>query len=295
MFKRLFLLLTTISIFTFSCTKEDLASEHPLCQIRKIVREGGPTLTGTIDYIFDNQHKLTQLNQPLALVGNLHFDYDNQGRLFTIKEGDLIINKLIYQNNLVVQIDKFDNFDQLIDQAFFTYDSQNRLIEKRGFTSEYPFAVYEYEGQSINPKRKLIYGTPIPTPGDKTTDDGSGVLAPPGLELQIIYEYQYDNRINPQATLVGQPLSPFYYGQEAIIDMFEPITRNNIVYQKFQRKNGQGFFTYQEYFISYTYNTLYPATETHRKVEYNLDPSVLPIETFSSATYTYECIFGLRE
>ena len=170
MFKRLSLLLTTISIFAFSCTKEDLVSEHPLCQIKQIVREGGPTLTGTLDYSYDNHRKLTQLNHPLSLLGNLHFEYDNLGRPITIKEGSFIKNKLIYQNNLVVQIDKLDEFDQLIDQALFTYDSQNRLIERKGFTTDYPLTVYEYEGQSTNPKRKLIYGTPIPTPGDKTTE-----------------------------------------------------------------------------------------------------------------------------
>ncbi len=295
MFKRLSLLLTTISIIGFSCTKDDFPEHHSLCQIKQIVRQGGPTLTGTFDYGFDNQRKLTQLNHSFTFQEDLQFEYDNLGRPVTIKEGNLFKNKLIYQNNLVVQIDKLDEFDNLIDQAIFTYDNLNRLIERKGFTTDFPMTVYEYEGQSTNPKRKLIYASPIPTPADKTAEGETGHTAPPGLELQLIYEYQYDDKINPQATLVGQPLSPFYYGQEVIVDMFEPITRNNITYQKFQRKMGGGFFMYQEYFISYTYNTLYPATETHRKVEYNLDPSVLPIESIGSATYTYECAFGIGE
>ncbi len=295
MFKRLSLLLTTISIIAFSCTKNDFPLPKQLCQIKQIVRQGGPTLTVTFDYIFNNKRRLTQLNHSFIFQEDLQFEYDNQGRPVTIKEGVQFKNKLIYQNNPVVQVDTLDEFDNLIDQAFFTYDSQNRLIERKGFSTDYALVNYEYEGQSINPKRKLIYGTPIPTPGDKTADGETGFVAPPGLELQIIYEYQYDNKINPQSTLVGQPLSPFYYGQEAFVDMFEPITRNNITYQKFQRKNGDSFFTYQEYFISYTYNTLYPITESHRKVQYNLDSSVLPIETFSSATYMYECLFGMGE
>ena len=295
MFKRLSLLLTTISIITFSCTKEDLHSQNQtVCQIKQIVREGGPTLTGTFDYFFDDHRKLTQLNHSFTFQEDLQFVYDNLNRPVSIKEGVQFTNKLIYQNNLVVQIDKFDEFDQLIDQAFFTYDSQNRLVERKGFTSDYPLTRYEYVGQSLNPSRKLIYGTPIPTPGEVAVG-GTDNTIPPGLELQLIYEYQYDNRVNPQATLVGQPLSPFYYGQDQFVDMFEPITRNNIVYQKFQRKEGNGFFTYQEYFISYTYNLLYPATETHKKVQYSLDSSVLPVESFGSATYTYECLFGIGE
>jgi len=295
MFKRLSLLLTTISIFGFSCTKDDIPAHSTICQIKQINRQGGPTLTGTFDYIFDEHRKLTQLNHSFTFQEDLLFEYDNLGRPVTIKEGNVFKNKLIYQNNLVVRIDKLDEFDQLIDQALFAYDNLDRLIERKGFSTDYPLTVYEYEGQSTNPKRKLIYGSPIPTPADKTAEGETGHVAPPGLELQIIYEYQYDNKINPQATLVGQPLSPFYYGQEAIVDMFEPITRNNIVYQKFQRKMGEGFFTYQEYFISYTYNMVYPATETHRKVEYNVDSSVPPLESFGSATYTYECVFGIGE
>ena len=296
MFKRLSLLLTTISIFGFSCTKDDLSENRtPFCQIKQIDRQGGPTLTGTFDYFFDEHRKLTQLNHSFTFQENLFFEYNDMGRPVTIKEGVQFKNKLIYHNNLVVQIDKFDEFDNLIDQAFFKYDNNQRLIERIGFTSDYPLTVYEYEGESTNPKRKLIYGTPIPTPGDQAADGETEFVVPPGLELQLIYEYQYDDKINPQATLIGQPLSPFYYGQDAIIDMFEPITRNNIVYQKFQRKMGEGFFTYQEYFISYTYNTLYPATETHRKVVYNLDSSVPPLESFGSATYKYECAFGIGE
>ena len=289
MFKRLSLLLTTISIFGFSCTKEDIPRDHKLCQIKQIVREGGPTLTGTFNYHYDSLRKLTLLDHSFTFQEDLQFEYNSQGRPVTIKEGNIFTNKLIYQNNLVVQIDKFDENNQLIDQAFFTYDNLNRLIERKGFSTDYPMTVYEYEGQSTNPKRKLIYATPIPTPADKTAEGEIGNVVPEGLELQIIYEYQYDNKINPQATMVGQPLSPFYYGQEVIVDMFEPITRNNITYQKFQRKMGTGFFTYQEYFITYTYNDSYPASENHKKVEYNLDSSIPPLESFSSATYTYEC------
>lgn len=289
MFKRLSLLLTTISIFGFSCTKEDIPSNHKLCQIKQIDRQGGPTLTGTFEYQYDSLRKLTQLNHSFTFQEDLQFEYDDQGLPVTIKEGNQFKYKLIYQNNLVVQIDKLDEFDQMIDQAFFTYDANQRLTERRGFSTDYLLVVYEYEGQSRNPKRKLIYGTPIPTPGNETVEGETGILGPLDLELQIIYEYQYDNRINPQATMVGQPLSAFYYGQEAIVDMFEPITRNNITYQKFQRKMGDGFFTYQEYFINYSYNDSYPASENHKKVVYNLDSSIPPLESFSSATYTYEC------
>jgi len=141
MLKRLSLLLTTISIFGFSCTKENIPSNHKLCQITQIVRQGGPTLTGTFEYQYDSLRKLTQLNHSFTFQEDLQFEYDNQGLPVTIKEGDYFKYKLIYQNNLVVQVDKVDNNDQQIDQAFFTYDANQRLIEKRGFSTDYLLTV----------------------------------------------------------------------------------------------------------------------------------------------------------
>ena len=292
MLKRLSLLIAVFGIIASSCHK-DFPLPQQLCQIKQIVRQGGPTLTGTFNYTYNSVRQLTLLDHSFAFQEDFQFEYDAQGRPVTISEGSLVKNKLIYQNGLVIQIDRFDENDQLFDQAFFTYDNNQRLIERKGFSTDNPLTIYEYEGQSLNPKRKLIYGTPIPTPGGKKTEGASLTDdIPEGLELQIIYEYTYDNKLNPQTTLVGQPLSPFYYGQESVIDMFEPISRNNIVYQKFLRKSGTEFFNYQEYFITYTYDNLYPVTESHRKVVHNLDTSIPPIEIFGSATYSYECLIG---
>jgi len=287
--RQLLLLLVTVSIIGFSCKKIDFPLPKKLCQIKKIVREGGPTASATFEYSYNNQRLLNQLSASFQVHLTIQFEYDSQDRLATIYNGFFTKTKLIYENDLLVRTDNFDGSDQLIQQIFFKYDNRKRLIEKNGSTGSFSLTRYEYEGHSRNLKRKLFYAPPSPAASNKGLGGATVQLEPQDQQLQIIYEYKYDNKINPQATLVGQSLSPFYFGQEMFFDAFEPIPENNIVYQKFIGRSGDVFFNYMEYFITYDYNNHYPVRENHRKIFYYVNPDVPPRESFATATYEYEC------
>jgi hypothetical protein len=149
-------------------------------------------------------------------------------------------------------------------------------------------ARYEYEGRSRNPKRKLFFIPPSGSSANKGLDGTLGQLGTQELVMNIFYEYQYDNKINPQATL-GHPLGVFVFGQELPpIDLFEPISENNIVYQRFMGRTGETFFNYVEYFVTYEYDNLYPVKEAHRKLTH-FTSGMPDWVLLANATYTYEC------
>ena len=287
--KQLLLLLVTISVIGFSCKKIDFPLPKKLCQIKQVVRNGGPTVSGTFDYEYNNERLLSKLTLTFGLQEILTFEYDNQDRPVIFHKGNFGTDYLIYQNNLLIRVDRFENNGQLLDQVFLAYDNRKRLIERKGNVMGFVLTRYEYEGHSKNPKRKLLFRQPVAAAVSKGLDKGVNQSDEQELQLQIIYEYKYDNKINPQATLIGQPLSPYYFGQEFTIDQYEPIPENNIVYQKFLGLSGGTSFNYMEYFITYEYDNHYPVKENHKKVFHNPIPGVPPQEIFATATYVYEC------
>ena len=286
--RKLLILLATVSMIGFSCKKIDFPLPKKLCQIKQIIRNGGPVLSGTFDYEYNNERLLTNLTFTFGAQEILTFEYDNHDRPIII-HGIAETDHLFYQNNLLVRVDRFDFNNQLLEQVFLTYDNRKRLIERKGNVMGFVLTRYEYEGHSKNPKRKLLYRPSSTAAVNSGLDNVVNQLNGQELQLQIIYEYEYDNKINPQATLIGQPVSPFYFGQEFPLDRFEPIPENNIVHQKFLTLSGGAFIKYMEYLVSYEYENNYPVKENHRKLSYNPDPSIPPRENFAEATYAYEC------
>jgi len=287
--KQLLLLIVTACVIGFSCKKIDFPLPKKLCQIKQVVRNGGPSAAGTFNYEYNNERLLTKLAFSFAFQDILTLEYDNQDRPVIIHGVNFGTDYLIYQNNLLIRVDRFGTNGQMFEQVFLTYDNRKRLIERKGNVFGFLLTRYEYEGNSKNPKRKLLYGLPVAAAVSKGLDKGVNQPEEQELQLHVIYEYKYDNKINPQATLIGQPLSPFYFGQEFIIDQYEPIPENNIVYQKFLGLSAGGFFNYMEYFITYEYDNHYPVKENHKEVFHNPNPGVPPQVTLATATYVYEC------
>ena len=278
--KNLLLLFAIGSAFLFSCHKNDFPDPKKVCQIKIIDREGGPILGMLVTYEYNEKRLLTKLSRGLG--GNyLQFEYNSQGRLLSVRDSLLTTYyKLYYQNGLVTNIDRYFNLD-IAERAFFRYDSRGRLIEKRGLISTVGFPIamarYEYVGHSRNPSRELFFRP--------AGESGQEVEVDPA----VIREYKYDNKINPQTTLISQPLSPFVHGDDLVLgpQFFEVIPDNNIVYMKMLRNIDGVYYNWVDNFITYEYDGHYPTFQTWRVVSHY--PGIPDIEAFVHGKMSYDC------
>ena len=290
--KKLLLMLVLFgAAYLFSCNKNDFPDPKKVCQIKLIDREPGPTASGTIEYQYNEKRLLTKLIRSFGFDHrDFTFEYNNQGRLLVM--GDLAGNgyyNLIYQNGLVTQIDQYIN-SNFVGQGFFLYDHKRRLIEKRGLIpSALPIVMarYEYEGHSRNPKRELFFMPPI-QPGQ--TVYGANSLTEIDPNPVVIREFKYDNKINPEATLLNQLLNPWFFGHDNVLgfDFFEPIPDNNVVYMKLTRRIEGVYYNFVENHITYDYNGHYPTFQTMRAVQHYPDGRP-DTELIAHTKFSYDC------
>jgi len=268
----------------FSCNKNDFPDPKKICQIKIIDREAGPTVGGAFVYQYNDKRLLTKLSPGFA-SWFLTFEHNNQGRLLVVRNSipDEVRGYylLTYQNGLVTKIDRYINHN-IVEQGFFVYDSRGRLIEKRGLIGSPRFAIgmarYEYVGNSRNPSRELFFRL-----GGES-----------GLEIEtfpaVIRENKYDNKINPLATLINQPLSPFIHGDDFVLgpQFFEVIPDNNVVYMKMTRNIEGVYFVWLENFITYEYYGHYPTFQTLRAVQHDQDGGPDLVRT-THTKMSYDC------
>jgi len=284
--KSLLLFVVLSSALLTSCFKNDFPDPKKICQIKIIDRENGPTLGGVLEYEYNEKRLLTKLNLGFGRNHFLTFEYSNQGRLLLVSdpvEDGFGSFKLNYQNGLVTSIDhSFIGFNT-VEHGFFRYDSEGRLIEKRGLiiSPVFPIAMarYEYQGHSRNPIRASFF-----RPADEA---GQEVETNPA----IINEYKYDNKINPQTTLINQSLAPFVHGDDLVVgpQFFDPMPENNVVYMKMIRNIEGVYFNFLENFISYEYNGQYPTLQTIRVVQHREDGSP-DLVRITHTKMSYDCI-----
>ena len=286
--KKILLLLFAISsAFLFSCHKNDFPDPKKVCQIKIIDREPGPTVGSVFEYQYNDKRLLTKLDPGFG-HWFLTFEYNDQGRLLVVKysntDGSYSYYNLFYQNGLVTQIDFHYPEFNILEHGFFVYDNKGRLIEKRGLIISPVFPIiamarYEYVGHSRNPSRQLFFRP--------TGESGQEVEVDP----VIIREYKYDNKVNPQTTLINQPLSPFIHGDDFVVgpQYFEAIPDNNVVYTKVIRNIEGVYYNWVDNFITYEYNGHYPTFQTMRVVQHNPDggPDLVRV---AHTKMSYDCV-----
>ncbi|MFT3827714.1 MAG: hypothetical protein QM731_27590 [Chitinophagaceae bacterium] len=291
----------------FSCKKNDLPKR--LCQIKTSDRYG-PWYGGVFAYEYDGQRLLTDFSY--GYPTNTHFYYivyDSKKRPSVITPSDYSYKyKLYYEHDLVTRIDVVDGIT-VVQQAFLTYDHLGRLIEKRGLNAVYPVERWEYDGFSCNPKKRLFYrivSAARSNAADKpfwTTSLLPEMLSQSPLsasipmarvedeqlDLEIYHEYRYDNKINPQSTLINFTLNPLFYGIDQGVGQFDPIPENNIISAKYFGKYEGGYFNYMEATITYQYDGLYPLREDWKRTYHFTSGGPDNVADYYT-NYTYDCV-----
>jgi len=286
--RKLALLLVVFSVaYLFSCNKNDFPDLKEACQIKLIDREPGPWLRGIFEYNYNEKRLLTKLIYSFARTSSLTFEYNNHGRLVLVRDSvPNVLNsyyKLFYQNGFVTQIDAYFPDLNIVQHGFFKYDNKGRLIEKRGLINSPLFGIamarYEYKGNSRNPIRQLFFRP--------SGESGQEIESDPA----IIREYKYDNKVNPQATLINMPLSPLIHGDDNVVSVqyFEVIPDNNVVYMKIIRNIEGVYYNFVESFFSYDYNGHFPTLQTMRAVQHYPDGRP-DSELTAHTTMAYDCI-----
>lgn len=202
-----------------------------------------------------------------AIFLRIGLDYNNQRRPILAIINNLNYYRYIYEQGRVVRIEEGGPDGQYHPWMNFVYDSRGRIIERTGAIEALR---WEYIGNTNNFKRRIVFDPNNPSA--------------PGL----VYEYTYDNKVNPFTTWPNMTLHPFFQPNDDIYQVFEPIPDNNITYQGVTGLSDGSPFTFRETFYTYTYDQEYPV---HRSVRY-LDHVPFPgqtQETKGSGHYTYQC------
>lgn len=256
-----------------SCHKPDIPCKK-YCQIKAIEdRYLNDVITTT--YAYTGNHLLDSFTVKPAVVGgtatHVKISYNNQGKPGGSKDNIGRTHKLIYQNGHVVRVDLLGADNLFHPKYTFVYDAQGRIIERQEGVSK---LIWEYEGSSVNFKRKL--NMQFLRPGEP-------------LEIFMAYEYEYDDKVNPMTTWPNTSLVPYYY---EIIDkadhFYEPIPANNWTRQNVTANFRGAQLPYHEYLYTYQYDDVYP-------VKYDLllltrNPFISRVDTTrGTTTFTWNC------
>ncbi len=198
----------------------------------------------------------------------LGIGYNNQHRPVTVSINNVNHYKYIYQQGRIIRIDELGPDNQYHPWMNFVYDSRGRIIERTGGQEALR---WEYIGNTNNFKRRIVF--------DPNNSSFPG----------IIYDYVYDNKVNPFTTWPNSILNPFFIPNDDIFQVFEPIPDNNVTYQGVTGKLPDGApFKFRETFYTYTYDDAYPVKRTTRFLTH--DPNTGQTnETKGSGYYTYDC------
>lgn len=254
-----------IALGLASCKKGDYPPTGELWQLSVV--QGG-----SFQYKYNEHRLLTNITRlPWGMGPNFVFTHDQWGRLLTMRDSiGTGFDQFIYQNGKLVRID-----GGATEQTVFTYDNKGRIIRKDGNASYYDYVVYDYEGNSRNYKRASYYSY-------STTAKASQE------QPSLIFEYTYDNKINPYATISTSPVIPFWFFGDYLGPMFyDPVIPNNVVNQKFFGQVDTGYFKFMEHNYTYTYDHNLPVSYTMQNIHYNRDGTISG-QTTGSSGYTYE-------
>lgn len=251
-----------------ACQKPDLP--HKKCQLITFI-DSSATFGRVYHHMYNNERLMDSFTlgstfSP-AIFLRIGLDYNNQRRPILAIINNLNYYRYIYEQGRVVRIEEGGPDGQYHPWMNFVYDSRGRIIERTGAIEALR---WEYIGNTNNFKRRIVFDPNNPSA--------------PGL----VYEYTYDNKVNPFTTWPNMTLHPFFQPNDDIYQVFEPIPDNNITYQGVTGLSDGSPFTFRETFYTYTYDQEYPV---HRSVRY-LDHVPFPgqtQETKGSGHYTYQC------
>lgn len=262
-----------------SCHKPDIPCKK-YCQIKSIQDTYHPNPFSTTDritrYAYNNYHLLDSLTvRPVTgseAPVNIKITYNNQGKPVGLRDNQNRNYKFIYQSGRIVRIDLLGADNQYHLLYTFIYDAQGRIIERQAASSALR---WEYEGTSVNPKRKL--DMQFMRPGEP-------------MEVYMAFEYEYDNKVNPMTTWPNMKLVPFYLDIVAQVGyQFEPIPQNNWTRQNVLLPLRGILLPFREYLYTYQYDDVYP-------VKYDLllltrNPFISNVDTTRGTTiFTYNCV-----
>jgi hypothetical protein len=186
-------------------------------------------------------------------------------------------DKLVYQGGKLVRVDTYNGSNVVTGQTFFTYDNKGRIIKKDGAANAFywTYVTYEYAGNAQNFTKAYYYNTP------------SNAKAPTATDPSVIMEYTYDNKKNPYTTLLNTRVIPCWLSEYVGPTFYDPIVPNNVVNQKFYGKTDTGYFKFQEYKWTYTYENDFPVTHAFTRTSFNPDGTP-GFSTTTPGTYTYD-------
>ena len=261
------LLLAGACLLVSSCIKNELP-HRKLCQVTYLENsnQGG---VRPYTYTYNSKRQLASIILPFVTFS---FEYNQFDQPVTMTHDHGGIYKLIYKQGRLSEVyEGTIGSDDFHLYRTYVYDNRNRIIECKTPSATWR---WEYIGNSRNFRRKIGLADVLNT----------GQLKP-----QVVYEYQYDNKIHPWATWINMPVNPFYQDlYEGIAQLFEPIPENNWTYQEvFGYPDGIKTLG-QRFYYTYQYDGDYPVSQQFRHLGYQAGPDN-PVEDLGSSRYTYDC------
>jgi hypothetical protein len=249
-----------------SCSKNDLPHKK-LCQVTSWTDVVQDNNTLVFTYTYNDKRLLSSIILPFVTFS---MQYDNHDRLIAMTHTAGGIYKLIYKQGRLAEIlENVNNTNDFHSLCTYTYDNRGRIIERKSQSIVWR---WEYIGNSRNFKRKIGLQDPLET----------GLL-----QIFVVYEYLYDNKVHPWSTWYNMPANPFYRDPfEGIAQMFEPIPENNWVVQEVYGYPDGVRTLGQQFYYSYEYDGDYPVARTYRRLGGNGDPA---FELHGATRYTYDC------
>lgn len=252
--------------FITSCKKNDYPPHGEVWQLSKVLRS-------SLEYRYDNQHRLTNITRvPWGFGPNFQITTDQLGRPLTLKDSisPSTPDQFLYQYGKLTGISGSQT-----TPTTFTYDPKGRIIRKDGNANYYSYVIYEYEGNSRNFKRASFFS-------NSTT-----ARATEEPKADVIIEYTRDNKINPYSTISNSKVIPFWFAEYMGPTFYDPVVPNNSVKEEYFGRVDTGYFKFMEHQYTYVYENDYPTTFTFQYISYNYPDGTPGFSSTQSGGYTY--------
>jgi hypothetical protein len=272
-----FIVLASFTYFFISCRKID-PLHAKVCQLSTV---SFPNNFNNIRYIYEYNDKrlLTKLTLSFTTF-EYHFfiDYNAKQQPVELRRESIVDDRIIYLHDLPVEVDEkgVDNIFRPL--LFFKYDGLGRIIERRSVVGANNLVRWDYYGSSFNYRHRTLL-----------TLDSAGNPE----HSKLVYEYKYDDKINPLSTFPNINFNIFFtdFFDGPDVGSFDPIPENNIIL-----KSGSGtfspdsdsLFNFINYFKTYTYNNGYPVSQHSLIRQYNMDGTFF--DQTIDYNYSYDCL-----
>lgn len=265
------LLLSAITIT--SCNKDGVY--NPKEKIDKIYVDNGSGKLLSEDWTWDNKQLKTinYYNAEGSIDYTETFTYtdkrlsqvDNQENGETVKytyENRRLHQASFYANNVLYMNCIFEYYENKLSDIKVTITDVDKGLNAKGVANPLRYILPEQSVKSIenalkeNPTRSLIYfeidfawdGNNISEMGIEMDD-----------EYEMLYVFEYDNKLNPFRNFLGSDLEETLSGHGVYK------SKNNVVSYT-SIKTEMGITLTESHYISYTYDGRFPATRTTDKV-----------------------------